>query len=165
MFNDLETSMRRAEERLGQAAVSPRADRGRSRLDPEIATFLQALWDGIEKPSMREVTAALTAFCRAGAKRVPSRATLYHTMAQAPLPRHLIQTLPSEVRATLFNMADDGEVPGDQLVFHCFNYGGTKAMSFAAGLPWRQLWVARQKRGWRAKSHGVLEAVMRARNL
>jgi hypothetical protein len=48
-------------------------------------------------------------------------------------------------------------------VFYCLNYGSLAAMSFAAGLPWLDLHQARHLRGWRPRSRGLLDAVLRAR--
>jgi hypothetical protein len=56
-------------------------------------------------------------------------------------------------------------VPGHQLAFYCFDYGSLAAISFAAGLPWLDLYQARRMRGWRPRSFGLLAAVMRRRGL
>jgi hypothetical protein len=56
-------------------------------------------------------------------------------------------------------------VPGHQLAFYCFNYGSLGAISYAAGLPWLDLYQARRMRGWRPRSFGLLLAVMRRRGL
>ena len=69
------------------------------------------------------------------------------------------------VAATLYNLAPDAVVPGAQLVFYCFNYGSLAAMSFAAGLPWLDLRRASRLRGWRSRSRGLLDAVMRVRGI
>lgn len=167
-INDLKASVERAESRLGaprEARRRPRSDRGASRLDPALGTELARLLDGYDKPVVRDLVERLGAFARERGLRPPARATVYSFMARAPVRRYRVSELPPLVRATLFNLAPDSDVPGDQLAFHCFNYGGTEAMSFAAGLPWRHLHVAWRKRGWRPRSRGLLEAVMRARNL
>ena len=70
-------------------------------------------------------------------------------------------TLPTPVVDALYNIAPDGRVPGHQLAFHCFNYGSLGAISYAAGLPWLDLYQARRMRGWRPRSFGLLLAVMR----
>ena len=97
--------------------------------------------------------------------RAPSRATLYQLMATTPPASQSIAELPPAVRAALYNLSDSGEVPGHQLAFYCFNYGGIEAMSFAAGLPWLALYQAARMRGWRARSRGLLAAVLSARGI
>lgn len=97
--------------------------------------------------------------------RPPSRATLYELMAATPAGSFSIAELPAAVRATLYNLSQTGEVPGHQLAFHCFNYGGLEAMSFAAGLPWLALYQAGRMRGWRLRSRGLLTAVLAARGI
>ena len=74
-------------------------------------------------------------------------------------------TLPTPVVEALYNIAPDWRVPGHQLAFYCFNYGSLGAISFAAGLPWLDLYQARRMRGWRPRSFGLLSAVMRRRGL
>lgn len=103
--------------------------------------------------------------CKRAKLAVPARATLYRALTTILGHQYRIALLPSEVRATLFNLSDDGRVRGDQLVFHCLNYGGLKPMSFAAGLPWIDLYQAARKPGWRPKSRGVLEAICRVRKI
>ncbi|HEV8240093.1 MAG TPA: hypothetical protein VGS57_12050 [Thermoanaerobaculia bacterium] len=86
-------------------------------------------------------------------------------MATTPAGSYSIAGLPAAVRATLYNLSDTGEVPGHQLAFYCFNYGGLEAMSFAAGLPWLALYQAARMRGWRPRSRGLLAAVLDAREI
>jgi hypothetical protein len=69
------------------------------------------------------------------------------------------------VQGALYNLGPTGQVPGHQLVFHAFQHGDTRAMSFAAGLPWLDLYQAQRMRGWRARSRGLLDAVMRRRGI
>ena len=165
-INNIEASLARAERRFGTDRArkrTPRADRGRFRLPPAIEKRLARLVDGDEPPPIHEVRRALQRACRAHGVRCPSRATIYKFMARAPVRSYRVGQLPLHVRETLFNLTPDIEVPGDQVVFHCLNYGGTDAISFAAGLPWRHLHRAARMRGWRAKSRGLLDAIMRAR--
>ena len=86
-------------------------------------------------------------------------------MARLPTPGHRVGDLPEAVRSALYNLDDETTVPGTQLAFYCFNYGGPTALSFAAGLPWLSLYQASRLRGWRRKSKGVLRAVMRVRRI
>ncbi len=132
---------------------------------PEVAETLQVLLGGRERPAVRDVLDQLRAFCRARGFSCPSRAAVYNFIARAKVSTFRMAELPRHVQETLFNLAPDADVPGDQLAFHCFNYGGTAAMSFAAGLPWRCLSMAQRKRGWRPKSLGVLDAVVRTRGI
>lgn len=86
-------------------------------------------------------------------------------MARAPVRTYEMGALPPAVRETLYNLAEDGIVPGHQLAFHCLNYGGVEALSFAAGLPWLALYQAARLRGWRPRSRGLLEAILRTRGI
>lgn len=56
-------------------------------------------------------------------------------------------------------------MPGPQLAFYCLNYGSLAAISYAAGLPWLDLYQAGRLRGWRPRSRGLLDAVLRARGI
>jgi hypothetical protein len=56
-------------------------------------------------------------------------------------------------------------VPGDQIVFYCFNYGDVRAISYAAGMPWLCLARASARRGFRSKSLALLRAVMKIRGI
>ena len=103
--------------------------------------------------------------CAEGGLRCPSRATVYKYMALAAVHHYEPAALPEHVKRTLYNLGDEAPVPGHQLVFHCFNYGGLKAMSYAASLPWLSLYQAARARGWRPKSLGPLLAVCRARGI
>ena len=71
-----------------------------------------------------------------------------------------VPELPVHVRDALYNLDLEGTVPGHQLAFYAFQYGDTRAMSFAAGLPWLDLYQADRMRGWRPRSHGLLRAVL-----
>ncbi len=63
--------------------------------------------------------------------------------------------LPRPSRATVYNAL--------ARVVHAFNYGDTRALSFAAGMPWACLARAADKSGWRPKSLALLGAVMSCR--
>ncbi len=73
--------------------------------------------------------------------------------------------MPAGVREGLYNLAANGSVPGRQLVFYCFNYGSVATASYAAGLPWLDLYQAERLRGWRPRSLGLLRAVMAVRGI
>lgn len=95
----------------------------------------------------------------------PSRATVYKLLATLPTPRFNVAGLPSPVRNALYNLTDDTAVPAHQLAFYCFNYGDLAATSFAAGLPWLALYQAARMPGYRSRSRGLIEAVMRSRGI
>ena len=99
--------------------------------------------------------------CRSTGRKPPARASLYNALARLDA----VATLPTPVVEALYNIAPDGRVPGHQLAFYCFNYGSLGAISYAAGLPWLDLYQARRMRGWRPRSFGLLSAVMRQRGL
>jgi hypothetical protein len=103
--------------------------------------------------------------CRSAGLKVPVRASLYNALARLHGHVYSVATLPLPAVEALYNLAPDGRVPGRQLAFYCFNYGSLGAISFAAGLPWLDLYQARRMRGWRPRSFGLLAAVMRTRGL
>ncbi len=109
---------------------------------------------------MGEVLAELQRFCRRRRLRVPSRATIYNAIPRVPPHVYSIPELPVHVRDALYNLDPRGKVPGHQLAFYAFQYGDTRAASFAAGLPWLDLYQADKLRGWREHSHGLLRAVL-----
>lgn len=164
---DIETSLERAERRLGRSSISrrPRSDRGRSRLDPEVATELERLLQGRERPPVRELLERLDRFCGARGRKRPARATIYQAMARTPPRTHAVAELPRPVREALYNLSGVDEVPGHQLAFYCFNYGDLAAISFASGLPWLALYQAARLPGWRPRSRGLLDAVLRSRGI
>jgi hypothetical protein len=164
---NIDRSVGRAETRFrGGGRTSERrvrSDRGRFRLDPRIAGQLADRIDGYDKPSVNELLREMQRASQALGGRGPSRATIYSFIAKHPVPGYRVGRLPAYVRQTLFNLGPDSDVPGDQLVFRCLNYGDTDAISFAAGLPWRHLHCALRMRGWRPKSRALLDAIVRAR--
>lgn len=164
---DLKGSLNRAAERLGKTKSTRRgrSDRGRSRLHRDVAARLRAALLGQERPSVAAVLEELRAFCAARGLRPPARATLYQWMEDVPVPGYVIEELSKPVREALYNLPSTGEIPGTQLAFYCFNFGGVAAMSFAAGLPWLTLHQAARRRGWRPGSRGLIEAVLAARGI
>ena len=163
---DLQRSMERAEIRFGESRVRRlRQDRGHRRLAPELLDEIQRELSGHERPAMPELMRRLEAFARARGLRPPSRATIYQLMSTLPAGTYSIADLPAGVRETLYNLDESRSVPGHQLAFHCFNYGGVDALSFAAGLPWLALYQAARLRGWRARSRGLLDAVLAVRKV
>lgn len=120
---------------------------------------------GQERPPIAAVLERMRGFCRTRNLRPPARATLYQWMESVAVPGYAVEALPPAVRETLYNLPATGEVPGPQLAFHCFNFGGVGAMSFAAGLPWLTLYQAARRRGWRRGSRGALAAVLAVRGI
>jgi hypothetical protein len=149
----------------GQSSRKRRADAGEHRLSAALAGALTGMLQGQERPRQRDLEREVAAFCRRRRLRCPARATLYRFMNHAPPHMHRIEDLPPEVRQALYNLDPTGEVPGHQLAFYAFHHGDTRAMSFAAGLPWLDLHQAARMRGWRPRSHGLLRAVMRRRGI
>jgi hypothetical protein len=164
---DLAESLKRAEERFGSAPPrrKRRSDRGRPRLPGEVLERLHELLSGQERLPVREITARLAEYCESHGLPTPARATIYQAMRRAPTACYRVGDLPAAVRQTLYNLADDTQVPGHQLAFHCLNYGGLEAASYAAGLPWLALYQAARLGGWRARSRGLLEAILRTRGI
>ena len=114
---------------------------------------------------MREILRDISVFCEEQGLRPPSRSTVYTFLLQAPCSEFRVSALPTDVRPCLYNLSDDATVPGRQLAFYCFNYGGGRAASFAAGLPWLDLYQAARLPGWRPKSRGLIQAVLRVRGI
>jgi hypothetical protein len=166
---DLEQSLKEAQLRLptelANTVRKPRSDAGKSRLPDSVAAALLDILRRQERPPMHEVLDDLAAFCRQRHQRMPSRATIYRFMAHCPPRQVRIAELPDSVRKALYNLDPDGMVPGHQLAFYAFSYGDVRALSFAAGLPWLDLYQADRMRGWRPRSHGLLRAVMLRRGI
>jgi hypothetical protein len=164
---DLDKALKSAEARLGTVPRTRkrRADAGVTRLPEPAVSELRRLLGGQERPSMRDVGRELGVFCQARGLRPPARATLYRFMAEVPMHHYRVAGLPPWVGASLYNLDADARVPGHQLVFYAFNYGDARAMSFAAALPWVDLYQAARIRGWRAMSLGPLRAAMRKRKI
>jgi hypothetical protein len=160
---ELQKSMESAKMRFVERARRRRSDAGRSRLDPRVEKELRRLLRGQERPPMRDVRAKLGRFCQRHRLRLPSRATIYNAIPRVPGHVYSIARLPAPVREALYNLDDHGAIQGHQVAFYAFQYGDTRAMSFAAGLPWLDLVHAERLRGWRARSLGLLRAVLAAR--
>lgn len=160
---DLAASVDRARQRLGHGRR--RADAGKTRLAPVAVTLLRKLLLGQERPRMVDVERELARACRRRGVKPPARATLYASLARVEPHSYPIGDLPARVQATLYNLDRDAAVPGHQLAFYCFNYGDLATASFAAGLPWLDLFQAGKIGGWRARSRGLLEAVLRVRGI
>jgi hypothetical protein len=163
---DLTTSFARAEGRLGASKRrGRRSDAGGRRIAPTALRDLRSLLLGQERPRLAEVLHRLQQSCRRARVRPPSRATVYDILARGDGHSYQIDRLPPAVRMALYNLDPKGSVPGHQLVLYCFNYGTLEAVSFAAGLPWLDLYQADRVAGWRPRSKGLLRAVLRARGI
>jgi hypothetical protein len=163
----LKESMQRAEKRFGgdPSLRRPRRDRGRPRLPAELQAELERLLQGQERPPVRTIRSRLEDFCASRVLDIPARATIYQAMARAPAGGYPVAELPKAIQETLYNLSEDSFVPGHQLAFHCLNYGGVQAVSFAAGLPWLALYQAARMPGWRPRSRGLLDAILRVRGI
>jgi len=166
---DIHASQENARRRLhaGPRASGrrPRSDRGRSRLDARVLSWLVEATGGYDRPPIAEVLGQVRARCEREGLRAPSRATLYKLLATLPTPRHRLAELPAPVRHALYNLEPDSDVPAHQVAFYCFNYGDLDAISFASGLPWLALYQARRLPGYRARSRGLLDAVALVRGV
>lgn len=167
---ELDQSLEKAEARLGQDRQNrgprrKRSDAGQWRLSPFVIGQLHQLLGGQQRPPMHRVLQQLKESCSRAGCKMPSRGTVYKFMAGATIHEYAIGQLSRQVQQALYNLDSQGTIPGHQLVFYCFNYGDLSAVSFAAGLPWIDLYQAAQMRGWRAKSRGLLEAVLTVRGI
>jgi len=166
---DLESSLKRAESLLGpverESRRRKRSDRGASRLSVEVVEEVRRLAGGQDRPRMADLLAEIGRFCKDRELRTPSRAALYRLLDRIPANTHALASLPPHVRLTLHNVDPAAPIPGDQIAFRCFHDGGLRAMSFAAGMPWLDLHLARRKRGWRPRSRGLIDAVCRVRRI
>ena len=160
----LNASLERAQARLGpDIRRQHRSDRGMSRMDRAVTRRLAALLSGQDRPSIAKTLRDLAK--QLGDHLPPARASVYKFMAREVLHYYRSADLPAAIQAALYNLPVSAKVPGHQLVFYCFCYGDLSAMSFAAGLPWIDLYQAARMRGWRARSRGLLESVMEARHI
>jgi hypothetical protein len=153
----------RAATRIGGRSRARRADAGRARLPARVEAKLQELLSSEERPPVAHVLSALRAYCRRHGLPAPARATVYNAMRRVVPPWYRKADLPESIRRTLHNVGDP--VPGAQVVFHAFNYGDTRALSYAAGMPWACLAQALNKPGWRPKSRALLRAIMAFRGI
>jgi len=163
---DISDSQRRARVRLGRTSSRQRrADAGRTRLPPFLIEGLRALVLGMERPPMSSIGRALGDLCARHGRRPPARASLYSVLRRLEGHTYEVSRLPPHVRNALYNLAPSGPVPGPQLVLYCLNHGSLAAASFAAGLPWLDLYQASYLPGWRPRSRGLLDAVLRVRGV
>jgi hypothetical protein len=163
---ELEETQRRAALRLDRISTRRRrSDAGQSRLHALVIRELRRAVLRQDPPSMTRLQRQLVAACTSSGIKPPARASLYNTLARIEGHRYRMADLPGYVVQALYNLAPTGEVPGHQLAFYCFNYGSMPAISYAAGLPWLDLYQAMRGRGWRPRSRGLLAAVMRARGI
>ena len=157
-------SLKRAQARFERPARSRRGDLGKSRLPAPVERKLHELLGGRDRPPVVSVWREVNTWCRRRGLESPSRATIYGVIARVEPPLVAPAALPESVRRCLHNVAP-GPVPGQQVVFAAFNYGDTRALSFAAGMPWPCLYRAASMPGFRAKSLGLLRAVMAYRGI
>ncbi len=163
---DINESQRQARQRLGRDSTRRRrSDAGRSRLPTIVLAELRAAALEHDRPSMATLQRRLSDLCARSGLRPPSRASLYGAFSRIEGHTYSMRRLPTPVVEALYNMAPAGNVPGHQLAFYCFNYGSLPAVSYAAGLPWLDLYQAQRLRGWRLRSRGLLTAVMRVRGI
>lgn len=163
---DLGHAQERAQARLGRVSATGRrvrSDRGNLRIDARVVRRIEQLLLGHERPPMTWLTREIVAVCAREGWSTPSRATIYKILARAEGHGYAIERLPAAVRRCLYNLPETGVIPGRQLAFYCFNYGDLEAVTFAATLPWLDLYQAAQVRGWRPRSRGLLRAVRRVR--
>jgi hypothetical protein len=163
---DIDDSQRRAALRLERASTRRRrSDAGRLRLHGSVVSQLRKAALRQDPPSMVRLQREIAAACASSGVKPPARASLYNALARIDGHRYRIADVPGHVAQALYNLAPTGDVPGHQLAFYCFNYGSMHAVSYAAGLPWLDLYQALQVRGWRPRSRGLLAAVLRARRI
>jgi len=163
---DLGESQREAITRLSRTSTRQRrSDAGRSRLPPVVLAEIRSLILGMERPPMVAIQRHIANVCAERGLKTPSRATLYAALLRIPGNEYDVPGLPRHVRESLYNVAPTATLPGHQLAFYGFNYGSLAAASYAAGLPWLDLYQAARLRGWRPRSFGLLMAAMRARGI
>src|SRR5512140_1053164 len=151
----LTPSATRFEARLRASRRRRRSDAGHARLPTAVEAALQELLATQERPPVGEVYRQLQQRCRRLRAPCPSRSTVYNAIERVVPPSFASDELPAAVRACLHNVAA-GPIPGHQVVYAAFNYGDTRALSFAAGMPWSCLHRAAKMPGFRPKSLGLL---------
>lgn len=165
-MNGFGESQQHARARLGRHSTRKRrADAGRTRLSPLVIEGLRAQLLGTERPPMASVEQAVRDLCAWHGQRPPARASLYNVLPRIDGHTYDISGLPTPVRESLYNLDPQGQIRGAQLAFYCVNYGTLPAVSFAAGLPWLDLYQASCLRGWRPRSRGLLSAVLKVRGI
>lgn len=161
---DFQDSVLKAEARLSRpGGRRRRADAGRSRLPDPVQSVLREAAADHDRPAMAELRRRLADVAERSGVRAPSRATLYTAFDRLEGNSYRIGSLPEPVSRCLHNLEPSGRVAGRHLVFACLNYGTLQALSFAAGLPWLDLHQSRRLRGWRPRSRGLLDAILRRR--
>ena len=166
MLFDITRSQSVARQRLTRTSSRRRrSDAGRSRLPEPVLAELRAAALRDDRPSMAALQRLVAKRCVKAGLTTPARASLYNAFAHLDGHIYSVANLPTPVVDALYNIAPDGRVPGHQLAFYCFNYGSLDAISYAAGLPWLDLYQSRRLRGWRPRSLGLLTAVMRRRGI
>jgi hypothetical protein len=126
---------------------------------------IRSLVLGTERPPMVAIQRHIADVCAERGLKTPSRASLYAALLRIPGNVYDVSSLPRLVRESLYNVAPTATLPGHQLALYSFNYGSLAAASYAAGLPWLDLYQAARLRGWRPRSFGLLLAAMRARGI
>ncbi len=163
---DFEASQRNAAARLGaDTGRARRRDSGLLRLDPHVIALVREELLGQAKPDMSALHDLIKKRCALVRRRCPSRSSLYTIADKVSGHTYLASELPVWVRDVLHNVDPTSAVPGRQVAFACINSGDTRALSFAASLPWLDLFQARRMRGFRAKSVGLLDAICAARGI
>ena len=163
---DLKTSLKNAALRFSRTSERQRrSDAGKSRLDPSMQRELADLLRAHDRPSISAIVARLNSRARALRVRVPSRASIYNFMPRCPPHHYAIGGLPDAVCASLYNLGPSGRISGPHVVFYAFQHGELRAISFASGLPWIDLYLADRMRGWRTHSQGLLRAVLKYRGI
>ena len=163
---DINESQHRAALRFARRSTRRlRSDAGQSRLPPSVLEHLRRAALAHNPPSVARVHRDIVAACIGAGLKPPARASLYNALARIDGHRYRVADLPDHVAEAVHNLAPGSDVPGHQLAFSCFNHGSLAAVSYAAALPWLDLYQAARVRGWRARSRGLLAAVMRARGL
>jgi hypothetical protein len=165
---DIERVIERAQRRLASAPPSGRkrrSDLGKFRIDDQVVEKLRFLLGGQEFPGIQSILLDLKQYCEGEGLSCPSRATIYKFMLKDPGRSYPMAELPAAVHEALYNQSVEAWIPGAQLAFYCFNYGGLPAIHFASSMPWLPLYQAYRMRGWRPMSRGLLRAVLLARRI
>ena len=166
MLFDINESQRQAKERLERVSTRQRrSDAGGTRLPAVVLSELRSAALEQDRPSMAALQRRISDRCTSLGLKPPARASLYNAFSHIEGHAYLVAALPAAVVEALYNFTPAGILPGYQLAFYCFNYGSLAAVSFAAGLPWLDLYQAQRARGWRPRSRGLLTAVMTVRGI
>jgi hypothetical protein len=156
---ELEPSIVRA-----QARFDARARLQRPRLDEAVDARLREILRAQDRPRPLEAWHEVRAFCARRGLPSPSRAAARAAVDRVEPSVYESAALPAAVQRCLHNVAS-GAIPGHQVAFAAFNYGDTRTMCFAAGLPWPCLRAATRLPGFRPRSRALLEAVLARRGI